>query len=165
MSIVPVSESVAPQEDNLVTDADLDDDPKPVRKKGRRRSTSHLKAVPETEWSIRQDANVLYVIMPNTQLLVQQDHIVWIQSEPIDEGRTKMRLATLVPNETPETEDLEEHWKKNHSITMTTLMEDFELGEEVQSGFASRGNPSHLFGRFEGALNRFNLAVEEMIAT
>ena len=42
-------------------------------------------------------------------------------------------------------------------------MEDFELGEEIQSGFASRGNPSHLFGRFEGALNRLNLLVEDMI--
>lgn len=42
-------------------------------------------------------------------------------------------------------------------------VEDFELGEEIQSGFASRGNPSHLFGRFEGALNRFNLSVEEMM--
>ena len=49
-------------------------------------------------------------------------------------------------------------------ITVTALMEDFELGEEIQSGFASRGNPSHLFGRFEGALHRFNASVEEMLA-
>lgn len=48
MSIVPVSESAEPSNDRLVTDSDFDDDPKPVRKKGRRRSTSHLKAVPET---------------------------------------------------------------------------------------------------------------------
>ena len=47
---------------------------------------------------------------------------------------------------------------------MAALSEDFELGEEVQAGFASRGNPSHLFGRFEGALNWFNVAIEEMIA-
>ena len=48
MSIVPVSESAPPEEDILATDMDLDDDPKPVRKKGKRRSTSHLKAVPDT---------------------------------------------------------------------------------------------------------------------
>ena len=42
-------------------------------------------------------------------------------------------------------------------------MEDFELEEEIQSGFAPRGKPSHLMGRFEGALNRFNLTVEEAI--
>ena len=48
MSIVPVSESAPPEEDILATDMDLDDDTKPVRKKGKRRSTSHLKAVPDT---------------------------------------------------------------------------------------------------------------------
>lgn len=53
---------------------------------------------------------------------------------------------------------------RNQKITMATLIEDFGLGEDIQSGFAARGNPSHLFGRFEGALNRFNLAVEELIS-
>ena len=48
MSIVPVSESAEQTNDRLVKDTDLDDDPAPVRKKGKRRSTSHLKAVPET---------------------------------------------------------------------------------------------------------------------
>ena len=44
-------------------------------------------------------------------------------------------------------------------------MEGFVLDEEVQAGFYSKGNPSHLFGRFEWALNQFNLIVEELIAT
>ena len=44
-------------------------------------------------------------------------------------------------------------------------MDDFVLDEEVQAGFYSKGNPSHLFGRFEWALNQFNLIVEELIAT
>lgn len=46
MSVVPVSEAQNKEPDD-VTDLDLDD-PKPVRKKGRRRSTSHLKAVPQS---------------------------------------------------------------------------------------------------------------------
>lgn len=129
-----------------------------------RTTMSDLRDVPQSEWDIRRDANLLYVLMPNTQLLVQQDHIVWIQAEPVSASVTKLRLATLVPDAAPDTPERQAHWRKNHVITRVTLMEDFELGEEVQSGFASRGNPSHLFGRFEGALNRFNLAVEEMIA-
>ena len=44
-------------------------------------------------------------------------------------------------------------------------MEDFVLDEEVQAGFYSKRNPSQLFGRFEWALNQFNLIVEELIAT
>ncbi|MCH2212597.1 MAG: polyprenyl synthetase family protein [Fuerstiella sp.] len=40
--------SISPVEDILAESEFPPDDPKPVRKKGRRRSTSHLKAVPET---------------------------------------------------------------------------------------------------------------------
>ena len=128
-----------------------------------RTTMTELASKPEAEWSIRQDANVLYSLMPVTQLLVQQDHVVWINSDPIAADHTRMRIATLVPKDA-DTDAMQAHWQKNHAITKATLMEDFELGEEIQSGFASRGNPSHLFGRFEGALNRFNRMVEELIA-
>lgn len=116
---------------------------------------------PETTWSIRQDANLLYTLMPTTQLLVQQDHVVWVQLDPLDQDQTRVMVRTLAPRTHL---DQTAHWQKNQQITLATLTEDFTLGAEIQSGFASRGNPSHLFGRFEGALNRFNLSVEEMLA-
>lgn len=49
MSTVPLSET-APSNSRSFDDdnVDLEDDPAPVRKKGKRRSTSHLKAVPQT---------------------------------------------------------------------------------------------------------------------
>ncbi|MEL6980416.1 MAG: SRPBCC family protein [Pseudomonadota bacterium] len=123
-----------------------------------------LRETPEADWDIRRDANLLYTALPNTQLLAQQDHVIWTQFEPRAADRTMVRIATLVPNSAPDTDEMRAHWKKNQEITRVTLFEDFELGEEIQAGFASRGNPSHLFGRFEGALTRFNLAVEEMLA-
>lgn len=122
-----------------------------------------LHETPETEWQIRRDANLLYTLVPTTQLLVQQDHVVWIHMTPRSEGQTTVRMVTLVPADEPDTEEMQAHWDRNHQITLATLGEDFELGEEIQAGFASRGNPSHLFGRFEGALNRFNLVIEEML--
>ena len=128
-----------------------------------RTTMTDLATKPQDQWAIRQDSNVLYSLMPTVQLLVQQDHIVWINSDPLAADHTRMRIATLVPKDA-NTDELQAHWQKNHAITRATLMEDFELGEEIQSGFASRGNPSHLFGRFEGALNRFNLMVEELIS-
>ena len=130
-----------------------------------RNSMPDLHKVPEDQWNLRQDANMVYTLMTNTQLLVQQDHVMWFHSEPISENLTHMRMATLVPRSAPDTPEMQAHWDKNQKITVTALMEDFELGEEIQSGFASRGNPSHIFGRFEGALNRFNLSVEEMLAS
>ncbi|MEO2027626.1 MAG: polyprenyl synthetase family protein [Fuerstiella sp.] len=48
MSIVPISEVLPADVEAPSDDADLIDDPKPVRRKGKRRSTSHLKAVPES---------------------------------------------------------------------------------------------------------------------
>lgn len=127
-------------------------------------SMPDMRDVPETDWQIRRDANLLYTLTPTTQLLVQQDHVMWMHLEPLAEDRTGVRVATLVPRSVPETDETQGRWEKNQKITMAALSEDFELGEEVQVGFASRGNPSHLFGRFEGALNWFNVAIEEMIA-
>ena len=123
-----------------------------------------LHKVPEEDWVLRRDANMVYTLLTNTQLLVQQDHVMWFHFEPLAHDRTHMRMATLVPRSAPETDEMQAYWEKNQQITVTALMEDFELGEEIQAGFASRGNPSHLFGRFEGALNRFNLTIEEMLA-
>lgn len=120
-----------------------------------------LRDVPKEEWSMRDHANILYGVFPTSQFLVQQDHIVWITMEPNAVDRTTARLVTLVPKTANKPK---EYWQKNHEITVATLIEDFDLGEEIQEGFASRGNPTHILGRFEGALNRFNLMVEEMLA-
>lgn len=127
-------------------------------------SMPDMRDTPEDKWEIRRDANIVYTLMSNSQLLVQQDHVMWFHFEPIAHDLTHVRMATLVPRALPDTEEMQAHWDKNQKITVTALMEDFELGEEIQSGFASRGNPSHLFGRFEGALHRFNASVEEMLA-
>lgn len=127
-------------------------------------SMPDLKNTPEDQWNLRQHANMVVTLMCNTQLLVQQDHAMWFHFEPIAVDHTRMRMGTLVPKSLPDTPEMQAHWEKNRKITVTALMEDFVLGEEIQAGFASKGNPSHLFGRFEGALNRFNIVVEEMLA-
>ncbi len=128
-------------------------------------SMPELHKTPQENWAIRQDANLLYTLVPNVQMLVQQDHVMLFHYEPLSFNETRVRMATLAHRDEPQTAEKQAYWEKNQRITVTALMEDFVLGEEVQAGFASKGNPSHLFGRFEGALNRFNLVVEELIAT
>lgn len=121
--------------------------------------TSMAKLAPETRetWRLRDHAQVLYTLFPGTSLLVQSDHISWIQSEPIGPGRTRLRLSTLAPKS--ETDTIE-HWQRNHQITRATLDEDFVIGESMQSTLLSGANQNMLFGRFEGALAAFNQAVE-----
>ena len=121
--------------------------------------TSMEKLSPETRetWRLRDHAQVLYTLFPATSLLVQQDHIAWLQSEPISQGQTSIRLTTLAPKAEVEQVD---HWKRNHEITRVTLNEDFEIGESIQAGIASGANANMLFGRFEGALDAFNQVVD-----
>ena len=107
-------------------------------------------------WRLRDHANVLYTLFPSSQLLVMQDHIVWISQDPQAAGKTRLRLCTLVPR--AEAEDVA-HWTRNHKITIMTLDEDFEIGESIQGGIDSGANVNMLFGRFEGALDAFNRTV------
>ena len=125
--------------------------------------TSMAKLTEDTRetWRLRDHAQVLYTLFPNAALLVQQDHIAWINQEAISAGETRVRLSTLVPrNEAHRTD----HWKRNHKITSVTLEEDFVIGESIQESIASGANSHMLFGKFEGALHVFNQIVEGALA-
>ena len=120
---------------------------------------------PREEWHVRDHANVLYTILPSSQFLVQQDHLVWITSEPIAADTTLLRLSTLVPTEGALADGKDQaHWKRNHAITTMTLDEDFDIGESIQSSLSAGANDTMLFGRYEGALKVFNKTIESYLA-
>ena len=122
------------------------------------RSSMHtLKDLPKAQWRLRDHANIIYTFFPTTQLLVQQDHIVWINSRPVSATETELRLVTLAPISRLEDDD---YWEKNHRITSNTLNEDFVIGESIQAGLATGANENMTFGRFEGALPEFNRVVK-----
>ena len=122
------------------------------------RSSMHvLRDQPTDQWRLRDHANIIYTFFPTTQLLVQKDHVVWINSRPVSAGQTELRLATLAPKSRLSEEA---YWQKNHQITSTTLNEDFVIGESIQNGFASGANDVITFGRFEGALPEFNRTIK-----
>ena len=121
-----------------------------------RTSMSKLDESSKSDWRLRDHANIIYTLFPTCQLLVQQDHIVWITLQPLSAGSTRLRLITLVPKDR---EGEEEHWKRNHTITLTTLTEDFDIGESIQASATSGANDDMLFGRFEGALDKFNRSI------
>ena len=124
--------------------------------------SSLTELTPETrpDWRLRDHANVLYTLFPASQLLVQQDHIVWVSQQPVAPGETRLRLATLVPQD--QAADTA-HWERNHAITLTTLSEDFAIGESIYANLDSGANTHLTFGRFEGALDRFNRTVESYL--
>lgn len=122
-----------------------------------RTSMASLASKKRSNWSLRDHAQVLYTLFPNTALLVQKDHIAWVNQEPLAAGQTQVRISTLAPKTDS---DKAEHWARNHQITRTTLDEDFTIGESIQAGLASGANDTLIFGRFEGALDAFNRMVE-----
>ena len=121
-----------------------------------RTSLAQLGPSAKHEWRLRDHANIIYSLFPTCQLLVQQDHIVWISMRPLSAASTELRLVTLAPESELHNQD---HWQRNHGITRATLTEDFAIGESIQSNACSGANASMLFGRFEGALDRFNSTV------
>lgn len=121
-----------------------------------RSTLPQLQEQAESEWEIRAHANVLYSIFPSTSLLVQSDHVVWIRLEPEAVDRTRLTVTTLKPADTTAPDS---YWDKHHGLSVTTLNEDFDLAESIHAGLASGANLALNFGRFEGALHRFNETV------
>ncbi len=128
-----------------------------------KRSLAELADQPEDAWRLRDHAQVLYSIFPTNQFLVQSDHFAWIQMEPLSATSTALRINTLAPGDRLETDEDLSHWAKNHEITLTTLKEDFDIGESIQAGLESGANEQLTFGRFEGALAEFNRAVDSRL--
>lgn len=131
-----------------------------------KRSISALVAQPESEWSLREHTHMTYALFPSETLLVQRDHIAWIQAIPVAVDQTLVRIASLVPEvDQPHGHQPDAHWHTNHQITCATLDEDFAMGESIQSGLASGANTQLQFGRNEGALVAFNRIVDRALGS
>ena len=125
-----------------------------------RRSFGELANTDAETQRLRDHANLLYTLPPTTQLLVQQDHVIWISATPLGPDLTKLRLVTLGHD----TIEDPAYWSRNHGITEATLREDFEIAEQIQRGISMEHPQRFHFGRFEGALEAFNRTVDEFLA-
>lgn len=123
-----------------------------------RASLDQLADQPPETWQLRKHANVLLNVFPSSSLLVQADHVIWICMTPLAVDLSEIRITTLIPADSDQPAS---YWDRNHALTVTTLDEDFELGESIQGGLDSGANKAMRFGRFEGALGRFNRIVSQ----
>ena len=115
--------------------------------------------------SLRDLSHTVFVVVPQSTFLVQERHIDWVQIRPLALDRSEIIVTSLVPAEGGQIAESElSHWQKNFDITLTTLDEEFVLGESIHSGLASGANDALRFGRNEGLLDAFNLWVDEQLA-
>lgn len=116
-----------------------------------------------SEWKLREHANILYHIFPNTLLLVQPDHASLITLFPQSPSRTHFLHTTLIPRE-PTTDKERRHWDKNIAILEGAIAEDLTMGESIQAGIPSGANQRFRLGRFEHGLRYFYDATETALA-
>lgn len=124
-----------------------------------KRSVDELVELPTEQWSIREHSNLLYTLMPGVAVLIMADHLAVVQMMPRAVDRSLIRVTTLRPKGELSA-SAREYWDTNHTLTYATLVEDFEIGEKIHQSFASGANRTLTFGRYEGALEAFNRAVE-----
>jgi len=128
-----------------------------------KRSIQSLRDQPRSTWSLREHANVLYLVFPNTLILVMPDHASMFHIYPLAMDRCRIQACMLVP-EAPTTGDASSYWDRNLAILHEAIAEDFALGEGIQRGLASGANDDLLFGRFEQSLTWFHHDVERITA-
>ncbi|MDA1101948.1 MAG: Rieske 2Fe-2S domain-containing protein [Proteobacteria bacterium] len=131
-----------------------------------RRTIEDLRGTPEAEWNLIPHTALVYVLFPNTVLVMQIDHVetwrVFPVADKVDE--CMMYLDFFVP-EPAETESAKRHWDRNMELTIRTVdEEDFPVGEGIQAGFAANAQTEIVFGRNEPALAHFQRSVNEAVA-
>ncbi|MBX3212605.1 MAG: Rieske 2Fe-2S domain-containing protein [Labilithrix sp.] len=120
-----------------------------------KRTIKELAREPESTWTLRAHANVLYHLFPNTLVLVQPDHAAVLHVWPSGPGRTTVASYLLVP-EAPASDKARGYWDANAAVLYGATEEDFTMGESIQRGLASGAGRDVVFGAFEHALAHFH---------
>jgi phenylpropionate dioxygenase-like ring-hydroxylating dioxygenase large terminal subunit len=132
-----------------------------------RRSIEALRQQPEAEWDLVPHTALVYVLFPNTVLVMQADHVETWRVYPADDkvDECVMYLDFLIP-EPADTDKAKLHWDRNMDLTIRTVdEEDFPVGEGIQSGFAAAAQTALVFGRNEPALAHFQRSINEAVAS
>jgi phenylpropionate dioxygenase-like ring-hydroxylating dioxygenase large terminal subunit len=126
-----------------------------------KRTITGLPGTDRAGWRLREHANVLYHIFPNTVIVFVTDHAAIFAMFPAGAEESVMRLSFCLPVE-PEGET-RAYWDRNLGLIRDALAEDFAIAEGVQRGFRSGANQDLVFGRYEKGLIFFHAAVEEAL--
>ncbi|WP_299770247.1 SRPBCC family protein [uncultured Pseudoteredinibacter sp.] len=128
-----------------------------------KKTITSLREKDESEWHVREHGNFLYLLFPNTLLLIEPDHINVSIVYPDGIGHTQLINFTLLakaPNEKGIA-----YFCKNNEILYRALEEDFSMASDVQQGLYSGACQEFLHGRFEQGLRYFHDNIEEALKT
>jgi phenylpropionate dioxygenase-like ring-hydroxylating dioxygenase large terminal subunit len=124
-----------------------------------KRSIRELAAVPTSAWNLRAHANILYLLFPNTILLVEPDHAMVLHTYPVGTDRCRFDAYALIP-EPPASDKALAYWAANLAVFYGAVAEDFARGDSIQAALRAGANRELTFGRFEHALAAFHRALD-----
>ena len=119
--------------------------------------------LPEAQWNLLAVANVVYLVFPNTILLVRDASVVQHSLFPDGADRTLWRTSATCRQPARTAEDRQRLDEDKESFVIS-LNEDFKAASSVQKGLLSGANSAFTFGRFEAGLSRYHGALEDFLA-
>lgn len=127
-----------------------------------KKSISRIKDTPKSEWQLREHANILLNIFPNTIILVQPDHAMVVLHFPINETKTLITSFMLIP-EKPASEKAINYWDLNGNIFWEAIEEDNELTVLQQKTFSKYDDMPMTIGSFEKLILQFENLVDDVL--
>ena len=126
-----------------------------------RRSINDMRQLPESEWDLVKHTAIVYILFPNSVIVMQSDHAEVWRVFPVD--RKVDECVALLDFYIPEpatSASAQEHWRRNIELTLRTVEEeDFPTGESIQAGLASGAQEHMTYGRNEPALQHWQKCV------
>ncbi len=126
-----------------------------------RRSIVDMRALPESQWDLVKHTAIVYVLFPNSVIVMQSDHAEVWRIFPVDRkvDECVAFLDFYIP-EPAASASAHEHWRRNIELTLRTVEEeDFPTGEGIQRGLLSGAQTHVTYGRNEPALQHWQKSV------
>ena len=131
-----------------------------------RHSISDMRELPESEWDLVKHTAIVYVLFPNSVIVMQSDHAEVWRVFPVDRkvDECVAFLDFYIP-EPATSASTHAHWRRNVDLTLRTVEEeDFPTGESIQRGFLSGAQDHVTYGRNEPALQHWQKSVAAALA-
>lgn len=129
-----------------------------------RKTVGELQAQPESEWSLRANASVIYMIAPNAIFNLPMDgHLEYWEFSPRSVGETQVRMRFYTPAAIG-TEREHEKWTRSFDISSAVIFEeDFLQQVRIHANLATGRLPGVYYGRNEAGLIHFHRQMYRML--
>lgn len=120
-------------------------------------------SIPDRPDSLLQHTTIVWVLVPNTVLIYQQDHAQLYQAEPgPTPDESTMTVSLYVPEGTTRSD---RHWQRNFDLLVdVTDTEDFTTAAGIQRGFHSGAQTHVVQGANEPTLQHFHESLAALLA-